>query len=105
MRRRIQSAVCGYLPLLVVIVCSLREANAQHHHAYTSPAQESRNQTREAFINDLVTQMTVPELTLQLYLTFADSVIGPYSNNSLYDEALPPAPSDTGLGGYMTGTP
>lgn len=31
--------------------------------------------------------MTVPDMVLQLYLMFADDVVGPKSNNELYDQA------------------
>ncbi|KAJ5641997.1 beta-glucosidase [Penicillium lividum] len=36
--------------------------------------------------------MTIPELVLQMHLMFADNIIGPNSDNALYDQALQPAP-------------
>ncbi|KAF2764296.1 glycoside hydrolase [Teratosphaeria nubilosa] len=42
--------------------------------------------------------MTVRELVMQMYLTFGDSVVGQYSDNALYDQALSPAPPDAGIG-------
>jgi beta-glucosidase-like glycosyl hydrolase len=47
---------------------------------------------KEAFINNLVSQMTVEDIVLQIYLMFADDVVGPRSDNALYDHALSPAP-------------
>ena len=73
------------------------KAGAKHHDR-PQPAQRLANQTKDAFINHLVTQMTVPELVMQVYMLFADSAIGKYSNNSRYDQALAPAPSDAGIG-------
>uniref|UniRef100_A0A2D3UNX0 xylan 1,4-beta-xylosidase n=1 Tax=Ramularia collo-cygni TaxID=112498 RepID=A0A2D3UNX0_9PEZI len=52
---------------------------------------------KDAFINNLVKQMTVPEMVMQLYLFFADDAVGPESNNELYDHALRFAP-DAGIG-------
>ena len=48
--------------------------------------------SKDAFIQDLISQMTVPDMVLQLYLMFADDVVGPESNNELYDHALKSAP-------------
>lgn len=53
--------------------------------------------SKEAFIESLVSQMTVPEMVMQLYLFFADDAIGPKSQNELYDHALRFAP-DAGIG-------
>ncbi|KAJ5706573.1 beta-glucosidase [Penicillium malachiteum] len=36
--------------------------------------------------------MTIPELVLQMHLMFADNIIGPNSDNALYDQAMEPAP-------------
>lgn len=52
---------------------------------------------KTAFIESIVSQMTIPEMVLQLYLFFADDAIGPNSDNSLYDHALSLAPS-AGIG-------
>ncbi|SMY19547.1 unnamed protein product [Zymoseptoria tritici ST99CH_1A5] len=52
---------------------------------------------KTAFIENLVAQMTVPEMVMQLYLFFADDAVGPESNNELYDHALHLAP-DAGIG-------
>ncbi|KAK3677369.1 hypothetical protein LTR78_002907 [Recurvomyces mirabilis] len=57
----------------------------------------SNSSIKDAFIDNLVNQMTVPELVMQVYLLFADSVVGPYSNNSLYNSTLHLAP-DAGIG-------
>ncbi|KAJ5737858.1 beta-glucosidase [Penicillium malachiteum] len=36
--------------------------------------------------------MTIPELVLQMHLMFADNIIGPNSDNALYDQAMEVAP-------------
>ncbi|KAJ6007301.1 beta-glucosidase [Penicillium herquei] len=36
--------------------------------------------------------MTIPELVLQMHLMFADNIIGPNSDNALYDQAMEAAP-------------
>lgn len=46
------------------------------------------NSTKDAFIEDLISKMTVPDMVMQLYLMFGDDVIGPKSYNELYDHAL-----------------
>lgn len=48
--------------------------------------------TKDAFIDDLISRMTVEDIVLQIYLMFGDDVVGPKSNNALYDHALSPAP-------------
>ena len=50
------------------------------------------NSSKNAFIEDLISKMTVPDMLLQLYLMFGDDVIGPKSQNELYDHALRFAP-------------
>lgn len=40
--------------------------------------------TKDEFLEELVTNMTVPELVLQLHIMFADDVVGPNSSNELY---------------------
>ncbi|OQE23653.1 hypothetical protein PENSTE_c008G07139 [Penicillium steckii] len=47
---------------------------------------------KESFLEDLVSNLTIPELVLQLHLMFADNIIGPNSDNGLYDKALESAP-------------
>lgn len=42
--------------------------------------------------------MNLPELVMQLCLMFGDNVVGTMSDNSLYDQALFPAPPDAGIG-------
>ncbi|KAJ3802390.1 glycoside hydrolase family 3 protein [Lentinula aff. detonsa] len=48
---------------------------------------------RDAFIHRLVTQMSPEEMTMQLHLMFADNIIGPHSDNGLYDFATRFAPT------------
>ncbi|KAK5114361.1 hypothetical protein LTR62_002613 [Meristemomyces frigidus] len=57
----------------------------------------SGNSSKEALVDNLIEQMTVPELIMQIYLLFGDSVVGPYSNNSLYSSTLHLAPT-AGIG-------
>lgn len=45
----------------------------------------SRAETKAAFIENLISRMKVQDLVQQLHLTFADNIIGPASDNSLYD--------------------
>ncbi|KAF9467108.1 family 3 glycoside hydrolase [Collybia nuda] len=52
---------------------------------------------KDKFLDDLVSKLTVPELVHQLHLMFADNVIGPQSQNELYDFALGDVP-DGGVG-------
>lgn len=40
---------------------------------------------KSAFIEDLLSKLTVEELIHQVHLTFADNVIGAFSHNELYD--------------------
>ncbi|CZR62168.1 uncharacterized protein PAC_12065 [Phialocephala subalpina] len=47
---------------------------------------------RDAFLDNLVANMTIPELVFQLHLMSADNIVGQYSNNSLYDFAVRSAP-------------
>ncbi|KAL1593745.1 hypothetical protein SLS60_010477 [Paraconiothyrium brasiliense] len=49
---------------------------------------DSRAETKDAFIEDLLSRMEIPDLVQQLHLTFADNVIGPASDNSFYDFEL-----------------
>ncbi|KAJ7115141.1 glycoside hydrolase family 3 protein [Mycena crocata] len=52
---------------------------------------------KQQFIDNLVKQMTVPELVLQMHLMFADNIIGVASDNGGYDDAMRIAP-DAGVG-------
>jgi beta-glucosidase-like glycosyl hydrolase len=65
--------------------------------ASSSLSQRANNSTKESFINNLISQMTIPDLVLQLHLTFADNIIGPASDNSLYKSAMHAAP-DSAIG-------
>ncbi|KAF8193226.1 glycoside hydrolase family 3 protein [Mycena galopus ATCC 62051] len=52
---------------------------------------------KQQFIDNLVNQMTVPELVLQMHLMFADNIIGVDSDNGGYDTAMQIAPT-AGIG-------
>ncbi|CAG8961854.1 hypothetical protein HYFRA_00014045 [Hymenoscyphus fraxineus] len=53
----------------------------------------SPSPAKHAFLESLIAEMTVPEMVMQLHLMFADNVVGPASDNSLYDFALTVAPT------------
>ena len=72
--------------LILQLLPFLSTANASNN------ATNSTSSSKETFINNLVSQMTVPDIVLQLYLMFGDAIVGPASNNALYDQALAPAP-------------
>ncbi|KAK0205764.1 glycoside hydrolase family 3 protein [Desarmillaria ectypa] len=55
------------------------------------------NSDKDVFLDDLVNKMTIPELVMQLHLMFADNVVGPRSENELYDFAMQSAPT-AGIG-------
>ncbi|KAK0467422.1 glycoside hydrolase family 3 protein [Armillaria novae-zelandiae] len=55
------------------------------------------NLGKDVFLDDLVKRMTIPELVMQLHLMFADNVVGPRSENELYDMAMQSAPT-AGIG-------
>ncbi|TVY14011.1 Periplasmic beta-glucosidase [Lachnellula arida] len=57
----------------------------------------SGSMEKDSFLNNLVANMTIPELVMQLHLMFADNVVGPNSDNGLYDFATRFAP-DAGIG-------
>ncbi|KAJ7466808.1 glycoside hydrolase family 3 protein [Mycena galericulata] len=64
----------------------------------TLPAEGNIQVTAEAsqkqqFVDNLVNQMTVPELVLQMHLMFADNIIGVDSDNGGYDAAMSVAPN------------
>ena len=47
---------------------------------------ETRSQAdRDTFVDTILANLTVAELAHQVHLTFADNVIGPKSQNELYD--------------------
>ncbi|KAF7350258.1 Glycoside hydrolase family 3 protein [Mycena venus] len=52
---------------------------------------------KQQFIDNLVNQMTIPELVFQMHLMFADNIIGVASDNGGYDTAMQIAP-DAGVG-------
>ncbi|KAF2448507.1 glycoside hydrolase family 3 protein [Karstenula rhodostoma CBS 690.94] len=52
------------------------------------PHLDSRAKAKDAFIDDLLSRMGIPDLVQQLHLTFADNIIGPASDNSLYEHEL-----------------
>ncbi|KAJ6564983.1 glycoside hydrolase family 3 protein [Mycena vulgaris] len=52
---------------------------------------------KQQFLDDLVNQMTIPELVFQMRLMFADNIIGVASDNGGYEEAMRIAP-DAGVG-------
>ncbi|KAL1734585.1 glycoside hydrolase family 3 protein [Schizophyllum commune] len=54
-----------------------------------------RRADRDAFLDALVADMSVEELSHQLHLMFSDNVIGPKSELELYDSALAPYPNYT----------
>ncbi|KAF8917429.1 glycoside hydrolase family 3 protein [Mucidula mucida] len=47
---------------------------------------------RDDFLDELVAEMTLPELVMQLHLMFGDNIVGPNSDNALYDHATQFAP-------------
>ncbi|KAJ4293538.1 hypothetical protein N0V90_008821 [Kalmusia sp. IMI 367209] len=57
---------------------------AQHQHV----TRNERHEEKDTFLDDLLSRMEIPDLVQQLHLTFADNVIGPASDNSLYDFEL-----------------
>ncbi|KAJ7219664.1 glycoside hydrolase family 3 protein [Mycena haematopus] len=52
---------------------------------------------KQQFVDNLVNQMTIPELVFQMHLMFADNIIGVNSDNGGYDSAMQIAP-DAGIG-------
>ncbi|KAJ7618463.1 glycoside hydrolase family 3 protein [Roridomyces roridus] len=49
-------------------------------------ARDERALDKDAFVDALLDSMTVPEIVMQLHLMFADNMIGPNSDNSLYED-------------------
>ncbi|KAK7046511.1 glycoside hydrolase family 3 protein [Favolaschia claudopus] len=62
-----------------------------------SSAEYSFNATskKDQFIDNLVQQMTIPDLVFQMHLMFADNVIGVNSDNGGYDTAMKASPSSS----------
>ncbi|KAJ7983158.1 glycoside hydrolase family 3 protein [Mycena polygramma] len=56
-------------------------------------AAEEKRTEKDAFIDALLEKMTIPELVLQVHLMFADNLVGPKSDNGLYDFAMRFAPT------------
>ncbi|KAH8805249.1 glycoside hydrolase family 3 protein [Xylogone sp. PMI_703] len=52
---------------------------------------------KDAFLDHLLPQLTVPELALQLALIFGGTITGPKADNSLYDDVFHLAP-EAGIG-------
>ncbi|KAF7333056.1 Glycoside hydrolase family 3 protein [Mycena venus] len=48
---------------------------------------DEKRAQKDAFIDAILDKMTVPELVMQLHLMFADNMVGPNSDNALYDFA------------------
>lgn len=81
--------------VLLLLLCCLdlsSQITASDQHGREVPSNPRRDKAKTSFINDLIAQMTLPDLVLQLHLMFADNIIGPYSNNSLYSSAMQFAP-------------
>ncbi|KAJ7286480.1 glycoside hydrolase family 3 protein [Mycena rebaudengoi] len=56
-------------------------------------ARDGKKAEKDAFVDAILNKMMVPELILQLHLMFADNMIGPNSDNSLYDFSMRLAPT------------
>ncbi|KAJ7773875.1 glycoside hydrolase family 3 protein [Mycena metata] len=54
----------------------------------TANASQSNTTQKQQFVDNLVNQMTIPELVFQMHLMFADNIIGVKSDNGGYDEAM-----------------
>lgn len=66
---------------------------SSHDVSYPSPSLAERASTpKDVFIDSLISNMTVPELVLQLHLMFGGNIVGPKAQNELYDFAMRPAP-------------
>lgn len=70
--------------LLLFCAAGLQTIAQQHQFS----VRDSRAETKHAFIEDLLSQMDITDLVQQLHLTFADNIIGPASDNSLYEHEL-----------------
>ncbi|KAF7300961.1 Glycoside hydrolase family 3 protein [Mycena indigotica] len=53
---------------------------------------DEKREAKDAFVDTLLNKMTTQELIMQLHLMFADNMVGPHSDNSLYDFATRFAP-------------
>ncbi|KIK63662.1 glycoside hydrolase family 3 protein [Collybiopsis luxurians FD-317 M1] len=77
---------------------TLCSAFGPRHYSFDSQsgpkqARSDENAERDTFINAIVNEMTVEELTMQFHLMFADNIVGPKSDNGLYDFATRFAPT------------
>ncbi|KAF2116384.1 family 3 glycoside hydrolase [Lophiotrema nucula] len=70
---------------LYVLVISITTLQVFASHQDDMSSKARRAEAKNAFIDNLISQMEIPDLVQQLHLTFADNVIGPASDNSLYD--------------------
>ncbi|KAK7453331.1 hypothetical protein VKT23_012010 [Stygiomarasmius scandens] len=68
------------------------DAEEEKWNEFVKRGSVNPNVERDAFIQALVEQMTPEELAMQLHMTFADSVVGPNSDNSLFSSATRYAP-------------
>lgn len=71
--------------------------NAQASEQYVS-IPGYHNLSKETFIDGLLSKMSLLEMVMQLYLMFGAGVVGPKSDNSLYEKALFPASPDAAIG-------
>lgn len=86
------------LPIIVISLFGLGQlsyVNASNHGGIATSQRIPRNESKDAFLNSLISQMSLPDLVLQLHLMFADNIIGPASDNSLYSFAMRSAPNSS----------
>jgi hypothetical protein len=76
---------------------ALRVSSPMKHASHASHESRAAQATKDAFLDDLVESMTLAEQVHQIHLMFSDNIIGPHSDNALYDFALGAAP-DAGIG-------
>lgn len=87
------SAVVRLLSLTVNAFVSTAAAAAGHHYQQVLRDPYTRSPhgvslAKDAFLNQLISNMTVEDLVLQLHLTFGDDIVGVNSNNELYDYTM-----------------
>ncbi|KAJ7174641.1 glycoside hydrolase family 3 protein [Mycena filopes] len=81
------------LGLLVVLGSCVAQLSFNSRYSFDSAAvnpkcaRDEKRADKDAFIDALLDKMTVPELVMQLHLMFADNMVGPNSDNALYDFA------------------
>ncbi|KAI9739782.1 MAG: hypothetical protein M1834_006503 [Cirrosporium novae-zelandiae] len=92
--------ITGYVSILTVplySVCSSEPIPYAFKFKSTGskawPSTHRSRNAKTAFLDGLVTNLTVPELAMQLHLMFADAIVGPKSDNSLWDETMHLAPT------------